>query len=133
MGTNAALAAKFCPNSVKVGIMQRSQPGPRALFEPVGVKGFLPLAVVKRIVGVEPIALGVHGEIRDLGEFRRLDQELLLRDEAGDQLNFRFVQVKLPAVEVPVHVGIREKNLRGTALNDYVEDVRALEFVERLR
>ena len=53
-----------------------------ALLEAVGLERFLPFPVVVGIVRVEPVALGVHGEIGDLRQFRRLDQELLLGDEA---------------------------------------------------
>jgi len=38
-----------------------------ATFEPVGFKSLAPFCVVVGIVGVEPIALGVHAKVRDLG------------------------------------------------------------------
>src|SRR6266404_5904981 len=41
--------------------------------------------------------------------------------------------MKLPPVQVLIHVGIGEKNLRSTALDDDVEKLRALQLVERLR
>ena len=44
----------------------------------MGVERFFALAVVVGIVGVEPIAPAIDVKIGDLGEFRRLDQELLL-------------------------------------------------------
>ncbi len=72
-------------------------------------------------------------EIRDLRQFRGLDQELLLGDEAGNQFDFGFVQMKLPTVEVAIHVRVGEEDFGGAAFDDYVEDFRALEFVERLR
>ena len=72
-------------------------------------------------------------QIRDLGEFRSLDQELLFGDERGNELHFRVVQMKLPAVQVLVHVRIGEKHLGGAAFEDDVEQFRALQFVERLR
>src|SRR5271156_1790479 len=64
-------------------------------FEAVGLECFFPFLVVVGVVRVEPIALGVHGEIGDLRQLRRLYQELLLGYEARDQLDFVFVQVKL--------------------------------------
>ena len=52
------------------------------LLESIGVEGFFALAVVVGVVGVEPIALRDRREVRDLREFRGLDEELLLGDEA---------------------------------------------------
>src|SRR5208282_6922153 len=80
-----------------------------------------------------PIAFGVHREIGDLRQLRGFDQELLLRDKARDQLDFVFVQVKLAAIEIAVHVRVREEDFGGATFDDYVEDVRALEFIEGLR
>ena len=37
-----------------------------SLFKAVGGEGFVALAVVERIVGVEPIALGVDVQVGDL-------------------------------------------------------------------
>src|SRR5579862_53435 len=40
--------------------------------------------------------------------------------------------MELAAVQIPIHVGVREENLRGAALDDYVENVRAAQLVKRL-
>ena len=40
--------------------------------------------------------------------------------------------MELAAVQIPVHVGVGEENLRGAAFDDYVENVRAAQLVERL-
>jgi hypothetical protein len=44
-----------------------------AFFKAVGLERLFPFLVVVRIVGVEPIALGIDMEIGDLREFRRLN------------------------------------------------------------
>ena len=54
-------------------------------------------------------------------------------DEARDQLDFVFVQVKLTLVEITVHIRIGEEDFCCAAFDDDVEDVGTLEFVERLR
>src|ERR1700726_2709296 len=54
----------------------------KPLLESVGGQGLLALAVVVWVIGVEPIAFRIDGEIYDLGEFRGLDEELLFRHEA---------------------------------------------------
>ena len=90
---------------------------PRSLFS------FL---VVVWVVRVEPIALAIDVEVGDLREFRRLNQKLLLGDEARNEFDFVFIQVKLAAIQVAVHVGVREENLGGAAFDDDVEDVGAL-------
>src|SRR5713226_10039221 len=96
---------------------ERSRAYPREHFqtslEAVGLEGLFAFLVVVRIVRVQPIALGVHGEIGDLREFRRLNKELLLGDEARNELEFVFVQVKLATVEVAVHIGVREEDFGG--------------------
>src|SRR5271155_1956466 len=104
----------------------------QASFEAVGLECLFPFLVVVGVVRVEPIALGIHGEVSDLRQLRCLNQELLLGDEARDELDFVLVQVKLAAVEVAVHVGVRKKDFGSATFDDYVENVRALEFVEGL-
>src|ERR1700693_4286610 len=51
-----------------------------ASFEAVGFECLFPFLIVVRVVGVEPIALGIDMEIGDLSQFRRLNQKLLFRD-----------------------------------------------------
>src|SRR5882724_9323670 len=104
-----------------------------ALLESVGIKRFLPLLVVVGIVRVEPVAAAVYIEVGDPREFGSLDEELPLRNERCDPFDFGVIQMKLPTVQVLIHVGIGEKNFRGTALDDDVEKVRALQLVKRLR
>src|SRR5260370_12553985 len=41
--------------------------------------------------------------------------------------------MKLATIEVAVHMGVGEEDFGRAAFDDYIEDVRALEFVERLR
>src|SRR6516225_3583489 len=43
------------------------------------------------------------------------------------------VQVELMAVELPVHVGVGEKDLRWATFDNYVENGRAAQLIERLR
>ncbi len=111
----------------------RSRQDFEAFLESVCLERLLPFLVVVRVIRIEPIALGIDVEIGDLGEFRRLNQELSFGDKARDELDFGFIQVELATVEIAIHVGIREEDLCGAAFDDYVEDVRALQFVERLR
>src|SRR5215469_16360208 len=104
-----------------------------SLFEPKGVEGFPTLAVVERIVGVEPVALSVHGEVCDLGALRRFEKKLPLRNERSNDFDFGLVQMKLAGVELPIHVGVGKEEFGRAAFDDYIEDVRAAQFVERLR
>ena len=46
--------------------------------------------------------------------------------------DFVFVEVKLAAIELAIHVGIGEEDFGRAAFDDDVEDVGALQFVERL-
>ena len=64
--------------SSSVGITLRSRQHLQSFLKAEGLEGFPTFAVVVGIVGVEPIALRVDGEIGDLGQLRSLDQELLL-------------------------------------------------------
>src|SRR5260370_40566004 len=105
----------------------------QALFKPVRVERFLPLAVVVGIIRVQPVAAAVDVEIGDLGEFRGLDQKLLLRKQGRDQADFSVVQVKLTAVQLLVHVRVRKKDFRRAALDNDIEQLGAPELVERLR
>src|SRR6202161_1666738 len=51
------------------------------LFEAVSLERFLSFAVVEWVVRVNPVALPVNREVRDLREFRGLNQKLLLGDQ----------------------------------------------------
>jgi len=102
-------------------------------IEAVGFEGFLSFLVVVRVVGVQPIALRIDIEVGDFRQLRGLNQELLLRDKPRDQVDFAFVEVELTLVEISVHIGVREKDFRCAAFDNDFENVRALEFVERLR
>ena len=62
----------------------------KAFLETVGFKGLFALPVVVGIVGIEPVALGIDIQVRDLGEFGRLDQELLLRNRDRRSARLRF-------------------------------------------
>src|SRR6266576_3282101 len=82
------------------------------LLEPVDVECFLSSEVVEWVVCVKPVAFGVDREVGNFGELGRLDKELLLRNECGDQSHFIFVEMKLTAVQLPIHVGVGEEQLR---------------------
>src|SRR5712664_2395155 len=103
----------------------------QALFKSVRVERFLPLAVVVGIICVQPVAAAVDVEVGDLGEFRGLDQKLPLWKQGRDQADFGVVQVKLTAVEVLVHVGVRKKDFCGAALDNDIEQLGTPELVER--
>src|SRR6267154_4973534 len=88
-----------------------------APLKAIGLESFFSPFVVVGIVGVYPIAFGVHGKIGDFSGLGRLDQELLFGNEAGDQLDFGFVQVKLAPVEIAVHVRVGEEDCAGAAFD----------------
>src|ERR1700733_11564941 len=105
----------------------------KAFLEAVGLKSLFPFFVVVGIVGVKPVAFRIDIEIGDFRKLRRLDQKLLFGDQVRDQLDFVLVQMKLPAVELAIHVGIGEEDLRRAAFDDDVENVRPPELIKRLR
>src|SRR6202521_4558291 len=41
--------------------------------------------------------------------------------------------MELATVEIAVHIGVGKEDFGGTAFDDYIENVRAFEFIERLR
>jgi len=78
----------------------------QTFLEPVGGKCFIALPVVEGVVGVKPVALGIYVEIGDFRRVWRLDEHLLLRDKAGNQLDFMVVKVEVLLVQFPVHLRI---------------------------
>src|ERR1700731_922889 len=62
--------------------------------------------VVKRIVGVEPVALRVYFQVCNLGDLMVLDQKLPLRNQRGNEVDFRLVQMKLISVQLAVHIRV---------------------------
>lgn len=57
----------------------------------MGLECLPPLAVVKRVVGVNPIALWVHIQIRDFRDIRVLDEHLAFRRERRNEFDFVVV------------------------------------------
>src|SRR5229473_2327710 len=102
----------------------------KSLLETVLLEGFGPFAVVKGIVRIKPVALRVHFQIRDLGDFMVLDEKLPLGNQRGNQVDFRFIQMKLVFVQLAIHVGVGEENLRGARFDNHVHDIRLPQFVE---
>src|SRR5216684_5257331 len=94
-----------------------------ALHKAVSLESFFTFLVVERVVGVEPVALGIDVQVCDLCVFRRLDEKLLLWNKGRDQFDFVFIQMELSPVQFPVHVRVGEEYLRCTALDDDVEYV----------
>src|SRR5260370_23805134 len=41
--------------------------------------------------------------------------------------------MKLPTIEIAVHIGVGEEDFGRATFDDYIEDVRAFEFIEGLR
>src|SRR5882762_3879837 len=76
----------------------RSSQNIEALFESVSLERFFPFLVVVGIVRVEPVAAAIDMEIGDFGEVRGLQQKLLFRNQLGDEIYFRVVQMKLAAI-----------------------------------
>src|SRR5262249_35576807 len=68
------------------GSRSRSGQHVESLLEAVGVKGFFALSVVVRVIGIEPVASRIDVKVRDFGKLGGFEQELLLRDEGGDEL-----------------------------------------------
>ncbi len=56
----------------------------------------------------------------------------MLWNQRGDEFHFVFVEMELPAVQLTVHVWVGQEELRWATLDNYVEDVRAAQLVERL-
>ncbi len=71
-------------------------------------------------------------EVCNFREAGRLDQKLLLGNEVGDEVDFRFIEVELILVELPIHIRVREENLCCASLDDHVHDVRLPQLIERL-
>src|SRR5262249_22693877 len=102
----------------------------QSFFKPISLKCFVPLAVVVGIVGVEPIAAPVYVEVCNLGEFRRLQQKLLFRNQRSDEVQLGFVQVELTPVQLLVHIRVGKKHLGGATFDDHVKELRAFELIE---
>src|ERR1700682_5321972 len=106
-------------------------------FEPL-FKAIVPecvrsFAVVERIVGVEPIALRVHFEIRNFGDLVVFNEKLPFRNEGRDQRDLSVVQMELIFVELAVHVWVSQENLGSASFDDHVDDVGLSQLIERLR
>src|SRR6266851_4915781 len=97
------------------------------------LESFRPFPVIKGVVCVEPIALRVHFQVRNLGNLMVLDEKLPLRDQRRDEVNFRVVQMKLVLVQRAIHVGIGEENLRRAGFDDDIQNVGLSQLIERLR
>src|SRR5580704_15607564 len=78
----------------------------KASLETVLLESLGPPPVVKGIVRVEPVALRVYFQVRDLGDLVVLDQKLPLGNQRGNEVDFRFVQMKLVPVQLTVHVRV---------------------------
>ena len=75
------------------------------------LESFFPFAIVKRVVCVEPVARPVNRQVRNLREFRGLNEELLLGDKGRNEIDFVLVQMELSPIKVPIHVGISQEDL----------------------
>src|SRR6266849_1029496 len=91
-----------------------------------------PPPVVKRIVGVEPVTLRVNFQVCNLGDLVVLDQKLPFGNQRGNEVDFRFVQMKLVPVQLAIHIRVGEEDFCGTGFDNYVHDVGLPQFVERL-
>src|SRR6202011_518828 len=123
------------PGEILLGIRRswvNSGKNLQALLEAVGSKCFVTLPVVERVIGVKPVALGINVEIGHFRRVRRLDEHLLLWNQAGNQLDLVVVEVEVLLVELPIHVGIGQENLGDAALKNYVEDLRLAQLIDRL-
>src|SRR5579862_170814 len=96
------------------------------------LESFLPFAVVKRVVCIEPVARPVNRQVRNFREFRGLNEELLLGDKRRNEIDFVLVQMELSAVKVPINVRISQEDFRRTAFNNYVQHLRPAQLVEGL-
>ena len=94
---------------------------------------FRALPVIKRIVGVKPVAFWVHFEVRDFCDVVVFDQKLPFGYQCRNEVNFFFVEMKLIAIQITVHIGVGQKDFSRARLNDHINDVGLPQFIERLR
>ena len=80
--------------------------------------------VVRRRVGVNPVGLRVDVQIHDLRQVRSLEEGLLSRQQARNQIRFGVVQMEQVPRTINVHGGVREKELRWAAVDDGAKQVR---------
>src|SRR5229473_2498322 len=88
--------------------------------------------VVKRIVGVEPVAFLVYLQVRDLGDLVVLDQKLPFGNQRGNEVDFRLVQMKLVPVQLAIHIRVGEEDFCGTGFDNYVNNIRLPQLIKRL-
>src|SRR5579875_3172550 len=78
---NALIATAFV--DLTIYLLLRFCPGQdlQAFLEAVLFKSFFSLAVVERVVGIEPVAFGIDFQVRHLGDIRVLDEHLALGNQ----------------------------------------------------
>ena len=91
------------------------------------------LKVVAGIVGRHPMGDGIDVQLHFLRDLRLPDEHLAGRDEAGNQLQFRVVQMECFAVEIAIHLRVGEEDLRRAALGDDLQHARLLKLLDGLR
>ena len=80
--------------------------------------------VVDGSVGVDPVALWIHSKSEDFGKVRTFEQNLLTRNEARQQIEFHFVQLKQLGVVPAIERWVGQKEL-GRATLDMVRNKSA--------
>ena len=68
-----------------------------------------------------------------LRRLRFADEHLPRRNQTGDQIEFRVVQMERFAVHIAVHLRVGEEDLGRATLGDDVQHARLLQFLDRLR
>ena len=89
--------------------------------------------VVDGRVRVDPVALRIDRQRQHLRQVRPLEQELLPRHQAGQQVQLHLVQLKQLGVLPAIERRVRQQQLRRAALDDRAEQVGRGEVVDRLR
>ena len=91
------------------------------------------LQVVAGVVRRGPMRDGIDIQLNLLAGLRFADKHLSRRDEAGDQIQFRVVQMECFAVEIAVHLRVRKEDLRWAALGDNLQHARLLKLLDGVR
>src|SRR5882762_11829013 len=74
----------------------------------------------------------VHVQVDHFGEVGTFDQDLLPWNEPSDQISLGLIEMKPLGVSRSIHAGIREEHLGRAGLDDYREQVRAVQIIAGL-
>src|SRR5262249_17377700 len=112
---------------------RRGREAVQSRLEAVLAKRLCDPCVVDGSVGVDPVALWIHSKSEDFGQVRTFEQDLLTGDEAREQVQLHFVQLKQLRIVPAVQRRIRQEQLRRTALDDRAQKIGGREVLDGLR